>query len=207
MSFVMAALYDRFMRGMEEACGAAWRDELLAGVSGDVLEIGAGTGRNLDHYRSVDRLILAEPDRHMRAKLAHAVARASSGLRVEVRSDSADRLGLPNASVDVVVSTLVLCSVGDLQATLADIRRVLRPGGRLVFLEHVASDDAARLAWQRRLEWPWKLVAGGCHLTRDTASAMEAAGFGFDRIVRESARKAMPIVRSTIRGTARPTAG
>jgi len=203
MSWLMASIYDRFMAGMEEACGAAWRRELLSDLGGDVLEIGAGTGRNLDHYGDgVSRLVLTEPDAHMRRRLAARLAASPFAARAEVRGDLATRLGPPDASFDAVVTTLVLCSVDDVAATLAELRRVLRPGGRLVFLEHVASDDPSRLAWQRRLEPVWKLVAGGCHLCRDTARAIESAGFTIDTITRESARKALPIVRPTIRGVA-----
>jgi ubiquinone/menaquinone biosynthesis C-methylase UbiE len=203
VSFLMAAIYDRFMRGMEEACGAAWRRELLAGLGGDVLEIGAGTGRNLDHYGDgVERLVLTEPDRHMRRRLEARLASSSLAARAVVRDDDAGHLAAPDASVDAVVTTLVLCSVEDQAAALAEARRVLRPGGKLIFLEHVAAPEPSRRAWQRRVEPVWKLVAGNCHLCRDTAAAIERAGFTFERIERESARKALPIVRATIRGVA-----
>jgi ubiquinone/menaquinone biosynthesis C-methylase UbiE len=92
--------------------------------------------------------------------------------------------------------------VSDVKRSLEEIRRVLRPEGKLVFLEHVAAADPGRLAWQRRMEPVWKLVAGNCHLCRETARSIEEAGFRFDRITRESARKALPIVRPTIRGIA-----
>ena len=209
MSWVMAAIYDRFMAKMERACGDAWRRELLADVRGDVLEIGAGTGRNLDHYGAgLTRLVLAEPDRHMRARLVHRAAEASGrlGVHPEVTDWRAEQLPADaTARFDVVVSTLVLCSVEDLPRSLEHVRRVLRPGGKLVFIEHVAAEEPRRLAWQRRLEPAWKRVAGNCHLHRETARAIEDAGFRVDRIVRESARKALPIVRPTVRGVARTT--
>ena len=85
---------------------------------------------------------------------------------------------------------------------LAEARRILRPGGKLVFFEHVAADDPSRHAWQRRVEPAWKLIAGNCHLSRDTAGAIERAGFKFSRIERDSARKSLAIVRATIRGIA-----
>lgn len=198
----MAAIYDWFMRDLEEACGRAWRAELLADVRGDVLEVGAGTGRNLEHYDGLSRLVLAEPDPHMRRKLEAALADARSRPVAEIVAWPAESLDAPDASFDAVVVTLVLCSVRDPARALAEIRRVLRPGGRLVFLEHVASPDPARRAWQRRLEPAWKLVAGNCHLCRETERAIEDAGFAVDRITRESARKALPIVRPTIRGVA-----
>jgi ubiquinone/menaquinone biosynthesis C-methylase UbiE len=204
MSWLMAAIYDRFMRDMERECGSAWRSELLGDLRGDVLEIGAGTGRNLDHYRQVQRLVLAEPDVHMRRKLAGArrVACVSVSKRIDVVTWDAEQLESDARSFDAVVSTLVLCSVRDVARCLAEIRRVLRPGGKLVFLEHVAAEDPGRLAWQRRAEPLWKLVAGNCHLCRETARAIEDAGFRFERMTKESARKALPIVRPTIRGVA-----
>ena len=206
----MATIYDRFMQGMERACGDAWRRELVGDLRGDVLEIGAGTGRNLDHYREVKRLVLAEPDPHMRRRLVEkreSAAGLSVAREVEIVPWEAELLACDAASFDAVVCTLVLCSVRDPAQCLGEIRRVLRPGGKLYFIEHVASEDRARLAWQRRTEPVWKVVAGNCHLCRDTAGSIEAAGFAFDKITRESARKALPIVRPTIRGVATVTAG
>lgn len=208
MSWFMASIYDWFMRDMERACGDAWRGALLRDLRGDVLEIGAGTGRNLDHYAGLSKLVLAEPDPHMAARLhdrvaeAAQVAEAAPAKEVSVVPWSAERLGADAGSFDAVVSTLVLCSVRDPAQVLAEVRRVLRPGGKLVFLEHVAAEEEARRAWQRRLEPVWRPVAGNCHLTRETAKAIEDAGFRFDTITRESARKALPIVRPTIRGVA-----
>jgi SAM-dependent methyltransferase len=204
MSWFMAAIYDRFMESMERACGDAWRKELLFDLRGDVLEIGAGTGRNLDHYRGLGRLVLAEPDPYMRRKLVARIARPSPAPvaeRIDVVDWEAERLDHEPRSFDVVVSTLVLCSVRDPGAALLEIRRVLRPQGKLVFLEHVASGDPGRLAWQRRVEPVWTRVAGNCHLCRETEETIRAAGFTIDAVVRESARKALPILRPTIRGT------
>jgi SAM-dependent methyltransferase len=211
MSLFMAAIYDRFMRSTERASFDAWRRELLSPLTGDVLEIGAGTGRNLDHYPRLDRLVLAEPDRHMRAKLIARTSRTSRTSRtasaavagsVDVVPWTAEALDAPDASFDAVVSTLVLCSVEDLEGAVREIRRVLRPSGRLVFLEHVVSDRPSRRAWQQRLEPFWRPIAGNCHLCRDTARVLEDAGFTFTELRRESARKALPIVRATIRGHA-----
>src|SRR5689334_6732321 len=135
MSLLSAAFYDRFMRGSEEACLAQWRAELLAGLSGAVLEIGAGTGATLPAYPpAVTRLVLAEPDPHMRRKLA-----AKAAGRAEVSDASAESLPFPAESFDAVVCSLVLCSVDNQLAALERIRRVLKPGGRLVFLEHVVA--------------------------------------------------------------------
>jgi ubiquinone/menaquinone biosynthesis C-methylase UbiE len=204
MSWLMAAMYDRFMRQSEEACLDRWRAELLHDLSGEVLEIGAGTGVTLPHYpKAVGRLTLCEPDRHMRHKL-HARCSALALDRAKVLDCSSGALPMPAESFDAVVSSLVLCSVPDQQAALAEILRVLKPGGRLVFLEHVAADNKPeRLKWQRRHEPAWKLLMSNCHLTRRTEAAIAAAGFRVDWIQRESIRKAMPLVRPSIRGVAR----
>lgn len=202
VSWLLAALYDRFMRGTEEAVLRRWRAELLAPLAGSVLELGAGTGANLPFYSpEVSRLVLSEPDRHFRRRLVRRLAEV--GRAAEVVDAPAERLPFPDASFDAVVSTLVLCSVPDLQRALAEARRVLRPGGRLVFLEHVAAEDRpGRLAWQRRLEPLWRRLAGNCHLTRRTADAIEAAGFRMDSCTRESLRKALPWTRPSVRGYA-----
>lgn len=204
MSWFMASIYDWFMRDMERACGSAWRQELLRDLRGDVLEIGAGTGRNLDHYTSPSRVVLAEPDPHMAAKLRARLAASPPAYDVSVVPWEAEKLESGDASFDAVVSTLVLCSVRDPARVLSEVKRVLRPGGRLLFLEHVAAEQPSRRAWQRRLEPMWRPVAGNCHLTRDTARSIEAAGFRFETLTSESARKALPIVRATIRGVATP---
>jgi ubiquinone/menaquinone biosynthesis C-methylase UbiE len=204
MSWLMAAVYDRFMRGSEEACLAQWRAELLRDVSGAVLEVGAGTGVTLPHYpNSVTRLVLSEPDAHMRRKLEKKV-NASALRNVEISVAPLDSLPFRPGEFDAVVCSLVLCSVPEQPAALAAIARVLKPGGRLVFLEHVAADGRpGRLKWQRRIEPVWKHLAGNCHLTRRTEAAIAAAGFEIERIQRESIRKALPIVRPSIRGIAR----
>ncbi|HEY2337321.1 MAG TPA: class I SAM-dependent methyltransferase [Burkholderiales bacterium] len=201
MSWLMAAVYDRFMRGSEEACLSKWRAELLRDLSGEVLEVGAGTGSTLGLYpKMVTRLVMAEPDPSMRAKLL-AKDRPS---RVEVADASLDGLPFKDQSFDAVVCSLVLCSVRDQKAALAEIARVLRPGGRLVFLEHVAAEGKpSRLKWQRRIEPVWKHLMGNCHLTRRTEAAIAAAGLDIEHIQRESIRKALPIVRPSVRGVAR----
>ena len=197
----MAAAYDRFMRGSEEACLKQWRAELLKDLSGSVLEVGAGTGSTLGLYpKAVTRLVMAEPDRHMRGKLTEKV---KSGA-VEVSDASLNGLPFEKDAFDAVVCFLVLCSVSDQEAALAEIRRVLKPGGQLIFLEHVAADGKPdRLKWQGRIEPVWKHLMDNCHLTRRTEAAILAAGFELGKVQRESIRKALPIVRPSIRGAAR----
>jgi len=203
MSLFMAVIYDRFMDATEEACLRRWRGELLADLEGDVLELGAGTGANLPHHpRDLSRLVLTEPDKHMRRQLE---ARAREHRPdAEVTPASASALPFADASFDAVVSTLVLCSVPELDTTLREVWRVLKPGGRFLFLEHVAAaPGTGRRRLQRVVDPLWRRVADGCRLTRDTERAMLDAGFTLERIERESMRKAMAIVRPSIRGVAR----
>ena len=209
MAWLLAPIYDRMVAPAEEACFQTWRGELLAGLHGQVLEIGAGTGANVGHYRApIERVVFTEPDPGMRHQLVTKLdaARGAGSFRPagsEVLADSADRLSFADASFDAVVATLVFCTVPDPDAALAEVRRVLKPGGRLVFLEHVAAEDRPdRLKWQRRIDPVWKRVVGGCRLTRRTADTIEQAGFTIEAITRESARKATPLIRPTIRGTA-----
>lgn len=210
MSWFLAAIYDRFMRSAETTILGPWRRELLDGIEGEVLEVGAGTGANLPHYpERVTRLVLTEPDRAMRRRLERRLA-VEAGVRgrpfASVHPDDVplERLPFDAGRFDAVVATLVLCSVGDPIRSIAEIRRVLRPGGRFVFLEHVAAEDRpARLRWQRRIEPLWRRVSGNCHLTRRTEAAILDAGFTPEWIKRESMRRALPIVRATVRGIAR----
>jgi ubiquinone/menaquinone biosynthesis C-methylase UbiE len=104
--------------------------------------------------------------------------------------------------VDGFVGTLVLCSVADPDRALGEIRRILKPGGRYAFIEHVAADDDGRLRWQRRLEPIWKRIAGNCHLCRRTGESIVRHGFAFDWMRRESIQKGMPLVRPSVRGVA-----
>ncbi len=199
----MAAIYDPFMRQTERACLAEWRAGLLEPVHGDVLEIGAGTGANLKHYPgAVRRLVLCEPDEHMRNTLTrHA---RSSPLPTEVVAANAESLPYGASAFDFVVGTLVLCSVQSPAAALAEIRRVLKPGGQFLYLEHVAAEgNPGRLVLQHACEPVWKRVAGNCHLTRDTRRLIEASGFELLSYTRESMGKALPIVRPCVRGAAR----
>ncbi|MBI3568880.1 MAG: class I SAM-dependent methyltransferase [Gemmatimonadetes bacterium] len=204
MSWFVASIYDRWMRPAETACLVEWRAALVRGLAGDVLEIGAGTGAMLAHYPStITRLVLVEPDRHMRRRL-EARCRAMAWPHAEVSDAAVEQMRLPDHSFDAVVCSLVLCSVPSMSAALDEVFRVLKPGGRFCFLEHVAAEKTSTCyAWQRRLEPAWRLCAGNCHLTRDTEHAICAAGFQAEQITRESLRKAMPLMRPSIRGIAR----
>lgn len=203
MSRLMAAVYDPFMRKTERACLSAWRQELLESVDGSVLELGAGTGANLAYYpNDVERLVLCEPDPHMRKTLKRRSH--ESPLPSEVVAAAAEDLPYVDESFDYVVATLVFCSVRSPERALAEARRVLKPNGQLIFLEHVAAEgNSARLALQHVCQPVWKRVAGNCHLTRQTHRLIEGAGFELTTYIRESMGAALPIVRPCVRGTAR----
>ena len=150
--------------------------ELLADHPCEIVEIGSGAGANFRYLAPGTRVIAIEPNPHMHDALRSAATEHKVSVDVVMRS--ADATGLPDASVDLVVSTLVLCTVPDPEAALAEIRRILRPGGRFVFIEHVAATQGS---WRRRLQElvfrPWRWFFEGCHTHRDTLSDIQAAGF------------------------------
>ncbi len=192
------------MAKTEEACLREWRHELLELISGEVLEVGAGTGANIKLYSdNITKLVLTEPDKHMRKLLEEQVSHYRLK-NVSVTGGAMEQIKADDESFDYVVSSLVCCSVTDLKACLVEIRRVLRPGGGLVFLEHVAAaDGTSRRQWQNLINPVWKTFMGNCHLNRETERAIMNAGFDIVQIERESMRKALPIVRPTIRGIAK----
>ena len=183
---VFAAGYDRFMAAAERNDLGPRRDGLLAQARGRVLELGAGTGVNLEHYGpDVTELVLLEPAEPMARRLEpKAAARGATVVRA-----GAESLPFEADSFDTVVATLVLCTVPDLDRALDEIRRVLKPDGRLLFLEHVQAEDPGLAKWQRRLNPIQKRVACGCHLDRPTPDAI-AARFDLVELQRDRMRKA-----------------
>ncbi|MFG2026874.1 class I SAM-dependent methyltransferase [Streptomyces sp. NPDC048825] len=153
------------------------RTNLLAGLTGEVIEIGAGNGLNFPHYPpGVKRVLAVEPEPNLRALAERAVCTAP--VPVEVIDGIAEQLPVPDASFDAAVVCLTLCSVADPHAALADLHRVLRPGGELRFFEHVRADSPGMRRVQRAVDATvWPLLMGGCHTGRDTQSAITAAGF------------------------------
>ena len=152
------------------------RGACYAGACGRVVEIGAGTGLNIDHYPDeVAELVLVEPEQAMRRRLARRLQRHA---RVaEIVDAPAERLPLPDASVDTVVSTLVLCTVDQPERALREIARVLRPDGQLLFIEHVRTSSRFLAACQDHLLQPWRRFAGGCRCNRSTVELIRACGF------------------------------
>jgi ubiquinone/menaquinone biosynthesis C-methylase UbiE len=178
---VFAAAYDPVMSPLEHRRLGERRRELLAGLSGELLDLGAGTGANLAHLpRSIRRVIAVEPDPAMVRRLHHRAAAHPSD--IEVVAAEAEALPLPDNCVDIAVTTLVLCTVRDPQAAVSELHRVLRPGGRLVVIEHVVDPAPRRARWQRRLAPAWRVVARGCHLDRDTRTTLARGGFDVSEV-------------------------
>lgn len=198
---LFARLYDHMLAGTERAGLSDRRHELLSMARGSVLEIGAGTGLNLSHYPdSVEDLVLAEPEAPMARRLERRLAESGRAGRVVLAP--AESLPLEDDSVDTVVATLVLCTVKDPQAALVEIDRVLRPGGRLLFLEHVRSQDPAVARWQDRLHGIWLRIGHGCHCNRPTPDLIEASPLKVERLERDQLPKAPPITRPLATGSA-----
>jgi ubiquinone/menaquinone biosynthesis C-methylase UbiE len=173
---VMALVYDPFVWMGELVGMRSRRRELVADARGRVVEIGAGTGLNVRHYPDdVDELVLTEPEPGMRRKLARRLDRAGQAARIV--DASALHLPFTDSSVDTVVSTLVLCTVPDPEGALREIARVLRPGGQLLFIEHVRAKSRVLAAYQDTLLRPWRAFAGGCVCNRPTLELMHACGF------------------------------
>ena len=195
-----AATYDRFSRRTEEAGVSAMRERLLTDAGGQVLEIGGGTGANLRFYAgTVSSLVVTEPEPAMLRRL-QAKAREQEPLAKIVQAPAED-LPFEDASFDTVVSTLVLCGVHDQARSLGEIRRVLRPGGSLLFLEHVRSDDPDLARFQDRMNWLNRFVVQ-CDCNRPTLATIEAANFTVSRLEHSTLPKAPKFVRPLIIGAA-----
>jgi ubiquinone/menaquinone biosynthesis C-methylase UbiE len=196
-----AAVYDRMLAATEDAGLRDRRRELLAEARGATLELGAGTGLNLDLYPdAVTELILTEPGEHMARQLRERAQGATR--RVEVVEAPAERLPFPDDRFDTVTGTLVLCTVDDPDRTLAEVDRVLKPDGRFLFLEHVRSTDPRTARWQDRLHGPWRFIGAGCHCNRDTPATLEASPLRVERLDRGELPKAPPITRPLVAGSA-----
>jgi ubiquinone/menaquinone biosynthesis C-methylase UbiE len=191
--------YDRFIKSTEDAGLRDQRRSLLARAEGRTLEIGAGTGTNLPLYPElVSELVLTEPDPHMREQL-----KKKGPAETEVVDAGAERLPFPDSNFDTVVATLVLCTIPDPQAALSEIARVLKPGGRLLFLEHVRASDPKTARWQDRLERPWGWFGRGCHPNRDTLATIGASPLEVMDAEQGSMPKAPSIVEPLVTGEAR----
>jgi ubiquinone/menaquinone biosynthesis C-methylase UbiE len=179
---IFARLFDRLSRLMEREVGQH-RQELLAGLTGRVVEIGAGNGINFQHYpTSVEEVVALEPEAYLRTKAEQAARDAP--VHVSVRDGLAAPLPLQDRDFDAAIASLVLCTVPEPDTALGELRRVLKPGGELRFLEHVRSDRPHKARLQQRLDRSgiWPRLGGGCHCARDTLTAIKSAGFHTEKL-------------------------
>ena len=176
---IFARMYERMAAAFEAKGAAEHRDQLLANVAGRVIEVGAGTGLNFEHYpKTVTEVVAVEPESRLREVARTAAAHAP--VPVTVVNATADELPAEDASFDAGVASLVLCSVPNQQRALAELFRVIRPGGELRFYEHVLAKNARWAARQHRVAPLWRWLGGGCHPDRDTRTAISAGGFQID---------------------------
>ena len=181
---IFGRLYPMMARGMEAGGMAERRSTLLAGLNGQVLEIGAGDGATFAHYPStVERVLAIEPEPNLRVRAEHAAAKAQ--VSVDVRASTAEQLPVAEASMDAVVFAMVLCSVKDQRTALTEAVRTLRPGGQIRFLGHVRADTPGLARVQDVLDATiWPHLLGGCHTGRDTLTALQQAGLRIQRLER-----------------------
>jgi ubiquinone/menaquinone biosynthesis C-methylase UbiE len=179
---VFARFYARVGPMMDRGGMADERQQLLAGLAGEIIEVGAGSGLNFGYYpRQVTSVLAVEPERRLRQLALRAAERAP--VRVKVVEGITERLPAGDASFDAAVACLVLCSVADSRTALREVRRVVRPGGQLRFFEHVADSNSALRGVQRLLDATvWPALCGGCHLGRDTVTAITDVGFEVSRL-------------------------
>jgi ubiquinone/menaquinone biosynthesis C-methylase UbiE len=201
-SWFSAAIYDSVLRGAEKAGMAERRRRVVSSARGSVLELGAGTGLNLAHYPDgLERLVICEPEPHM---FKHLRKRAEKlGSSAELVQAQAEALPFEDDSFDTVVGTLVFCTIGDPSRALDEVRRVLRPDGSLLFLEHVRSESPRLARWQDRLSGPWGAFADGCRCNQATVDLLRDSGF---EVTAEEAnwKRMPPIVRPLAAGQASP---
>jgi ubiquinone/menaquinone biosynthesis C-methylase UbiE len=166
---------------MRQETLAPYRNRVVSGAKGRVLEVGIGSGLNLSHYGdSADQVIGIDPSEKLLSMAAHGVRRPS--LRVTFLKGSAETIPLEDASIDTVVTTWALCTIPDVTTALSEMCRVLKPDGRLLFVEHGRSPDRSVRRWQDRLTPLWKCLGGGCHLNRAISQLIESAGFRIERM-------------------------
>jgi len=197
---VFAELYDPFFWLSERAGLAARRRALIRQAAGRVLEIGAGTGLNARHYPDGVDLVLSEPDEVMADRLRDRVA--TLGRPVTVVLAGAEALPFADGEFDTVVSTLVLCTVPDMDTALREIHRVLKPGGRLLFMEHVRSESPRWARWQDRLNRPWRAFAEGCNCNRATLDVLARSPLGVTDVEHGVMPAMVPLIRPLATGSA-----
>ncbi len=204
VSRALAVLYDRLTGGMEQRVFGPHRRRLLTAAHGRVVDVGAGTGANLPHYPwpQVSELVLLDPSPGMLDRSGRRAAQM--GVAPHLLKRRAEELPFEDETLDTIVFTLSLCTIPNLGGALSEARRVLRPDGRLLVMEHVRAKERGLAAWQDRLAPLWGLISCGCHLNRDTRATIEAAGFVFDSVQGfQEQHIPWPIVQPHLIGVAR----
>jgi ubiquinone/menaquinone biosynthesis C-methylase UbiE len=195
-----AAIYDRSLKVVEQGGLHEMRREVLSRAEGRTIDLGAGTGANFDLFpEAVSELVMVEPGQHMIKQLRTKVGDREG---LEVVQASAQELPFADDSFDTAVFTLVLCTVPDPAAALRETARVLKPGGKLLFIEHVRAEGTGLARWQDRVEKPWRFFADGCHCNRDTVATIEASPMRLDQVEQGTLPKAPPIIRPVVSGVA-----
>lgn len=193
---VMMRLIDE--RGLRET-----RRQVLSDAHGRVLDIGTGTGANLSLFpAAVEELVLAEPDAHMQSVLRRKVDETGGARAIELVQAPAESLPFEDDSFDCVSCTMVMCTMPDPRAGLAEVARVLKPGGRLLFLEHVRSEQPGVARTQDRLERPWRFIADGCHCNRDSLATIAASPLTLQDVRRGQMPLAPRFMRPLVYGKA-----
>ncbi len=194
--------YGLVMRIVDESGLRETRREVLAGAEGRTLDIGSGTGSNLRLYpEDVSELVLAEPDPRMHAVLRRKLNEGER-TNTELVQARAEKLPFEDSSFDCVACTMVLCTIPDPAEALVEASRVLKPGGKLLFLEHVRSEDPGFARWQDRLERPWRFLADGCHCNRDSLATIEASPLSVESFKRGQMPSAPLFMKPLVYGTA-----
>lgn len=200
-SKLSALLYDPAFWIGERAGMADRRRSIVSQAKGRTLEVGAGTGLNFDYYTTdADPLVLSEPEENMANQLRKRVE--ASGRQAEIIRAPGELLPFENDSFDTVVGTLVLCTVEDPIASIAEIKRVLKPGGKYLLIEHVRADSERLARWQDRMNKPWGVIADGCNCNRETAQLLADAGFDMSDVTDDRWKRVPPLVKPLISGTA-----
>ncbi|MEV4442952.1 class I SAM-dependent methyltransferase [Streptomyces sp. NPDC049577] len=201
--YVFAGMYDRFLNKFEQAGLSEKRAEMLAPAHGRTLELGAGTGLNLPHYPpAVTEMVITEPYPPMVAKLARKVGELGLVQNVQLTVAPAEKVPFPDNSFDTVVAAMILCTVKDPTVVLAEIERVLKPGGQYLFLEHVRNPDPKIARKQDFIQPGWFLFGNECHCNRPTVETLQASGLKVEELKRDKIPAAAQWIEAMIIGRA-----
>ncbi|WP_405610812.1 class I SAM-dependent methyltransferase [Streptomyces sp. NBC_01511] len=202
--YVFAGMYDRFLKKFEAAGLSQKRAEFIAPAYGRTLELGAGTGLNLPHYPdAVTEMVISEPYPHMVVKLAEKVEELDLTQTVQLTVSPAEKIPFPDNSFDTVVAAMILCTVKDPEPVLAEIERVLKPGGQYLFLEHVRNPDPKIARKQDFIQPGWFLFGNECHCNRPTVETLQASGLKIEELKHDKIPGAAAWIEAMVTGVAK----